>query len=155
VAWGTTEGEASLAVTLFDGSDFVMEYNRPMFRCARIGFVAALAIAVGSVPLVLDQCAATCEMHHESVASTPACHHSGATGAHLRRTPQPCGHDHNGTSVTPDGGSIPTIRNLAMGTAIVPMPISPALVASSQTLHAHAPPGPSPQFDRRSLTLRI
>ena len=126
-----------------------------MFRGARIALVAVLAIAVASVPLILDQCAATCEMHHETVASTPACHHSGTASAHLGQTPQPCGHDHNGTSVTPDGGSIPTIRNFVMGTAIVLMPISPALVGTSQTLHTHAPPGPLPQFDRRSLTLRI
>jgi len=126
-----------------------------MFRGARIALVAVLAIAVASVPLILDQCAATCEMHHETVASTPACHHSGTASAHLGQTPQPCGHDHNGTSVTSDGGSIPTIRNFAMGTAIVLMPISPALVGTSQTLHTYAPPGPLPQFDRRSLTLRI
>ena len=88
-----------------------------MFRGARIALVAVLAIAVASVPLILDQCAATCEMHHETVASTPACHHSGTATPHLGQTPQPCGHDHNGTSVTPDGGSIPTVRNVAMGTA--------------------------------------
>ena len=126
-----------------------------MLRSARIALVPVLAIAIAAVPLILDQCAATCEMHHETVASTPACHHSGTASAHLGRTPQPCGHDHSGSSVTPDGGSIPTVRNFAMGTAIALMPLTPALVATSQTLHTHAPPGPSPQFDRRSLTLRI
>ena len=126
-----------------------------MLRGARIALVAVLAIAVASLPLILDQCAATCEMHHDTVASTPACHHSGTGSAHLWQTPQSCGHDHNDISVTSDSGSIPTVRNVAMGAGIVLMPIIPALVATSQTVYTHAPPGPAPQFDRRSLTLRI
>jgi len=77
-----------------------------------------LAIAVASVPLILDQCAATCEIHHDTVASTPACHDSGTGSAHLGQTPQSCGHDHNGTSVTSDGGSIPTVWSFAIGPAI-------------------------------------
>ena len=133
----------------------MLGYNRIMFRCARMGFVAVLAIAVGSVPMVLDQCAATCEMHHASVASTPACHHSGTTGAHLGQTPGACGHDHNSTSVSPDNGSVPTIRSSSTGVALFVTVTNLSVAATPQNVRTHAPPGPSPQLDRRSLTLRI
>jgi hypothetical protein len=143
------------AAPVGDGVGRLIGYNRGMFRGGRVGLVAVLAIAIASVPLLLDQCAATCEMHHESVASAPSCHHSGTASAHLGQMPGTCGHDHNGTTVTVENGSIVSIRGVAMGVAIVMMPISPAMVAAPQAVHTHAPPDAPPSRDRRSLTLRI
>ena len=127
-----------------------------MLRSVRIGFVLALAVAVASVPLMLDQCAATCEMHHETVASTPVCHHSGSTGAHLGQTPGSCGHDHNSTSVTPDDGSAPNIRTASTSVTVFVTPTILTAAATPHTVQAHDPPGlDNQQFDRRALPLRI
>ncbi len=139
-----------------DASGVVMRYNRGMLRSARIGFVLALAVAVASVPLMLDQCAATCEMHHETVASTPVCHHRGSTGAHLGQTPGSCGHDHNSTSVAPDDGSAPNIRTARTSVTVVVTPTILTAATTPQRIQAHDPPGlDGQQFDRRALPLRI
>ena len=42
-----------------------------MFRATRMATAAVLALAVAALPVVLDRCAASCEMHHDTVASTP------------------------------------------------------------------------------------
>jgi hypothetical protein len=127
-----------------------------MFRKSRVVLAAVLAVAVAAVPLMLDQCSATCEAHHDSVASTPACHHTGTTTAfHVGHAPNSCGHDHNGTLVTADNGLTATSRPFVASVAVVAIPVNPAL-AISQHLRTHAPPGPeSTLLDRRSLPLRI
>ncbi len=133
-----------------------MRYNQVMLRWARIGFVVALAVVVASVPLLLDQCASTCEMHHETIASTPACHHSGSTGAHLGQMPGSCGHDHNTTSVTPDDGSVPNIHTVSTDVAVFLTPTILTVTATPHTVPAHDPPClDDQQFDRRALPLRI
>jgi hypothetical protein len=143
-------------MTLGDDTNLLIGYNRHMFRCTRIGFIAVLALAVGTLPLMLDQCAATCETHHETVASTPACHHSGATGAHLGQTPGSCGHGHNSASITPDNGSIPNLRDFSTGVAVFVTPTSLTVAATPQTVRTYAPPGlDDQQFERRALPLRI
>lgn len=114
-----------------------------------------LVIAVGAVPLMLDQCTATCEAHHNSVAITPACHHTASTGSHLGHAPNSCGHDHNGTLVTADNGLTLTSRPLVASVLVVGIPVNPA-VATSRHLHTHAPPGAaSTLLDLRSLPLRV
>lgn len=127
-----------------------------MFRKLRVVLAAVLALAVASLPLMLDQCSATCEAHHDSVASTPACHHSGTTTAlHLRHAPNSCGRDHNGTLVTADNGLTAPSRPLVASVAVLAIPVNPA-VAINQHLRTHAPPGPaSTLLDRSSLPLRI
>ena len=126
-----------------------------MFRTMRVVLAAVLAVAVGTVPLMLDQCTATCEAHHDSVASTPACHHAVSTGFHLGHAPNSCGHDHNGTLVTADNGLTLSSRPLVASVVVVAVPVNSA-VAISRHLHTHAPPGTaSTLLDRRSLPLRV
>jgi hypothetical protein len=127
-----------------------------MFRKSRVVLAAvlAVAVAVAVVPLMLDQCAATCEKHHDSVASMPACHHTG-TAFHVGHAPNGCGHDHNETLVTADNGLTTTSRPFVATVAVVAIPVNPA-VAISQHLRTHAPPGPaSTLLDRSSLPFRI
>jgi hypothetical protein len=127
-----------------------------MVRKTRVVLAAVLAVAVAAVPLMLEQCSAVCEAHHDSVASTPTCHHTGTTTAfHLGHAPNSCGHDHNGTLVTADNGLTPTSRPFVASVAVVAIPVNPA-VAISQHLRTHAPPGTaSTLLDGRSLPLRI
>src|ERR1700730_18125359 len=127
-----------------------------MFRRTRVVLAAVLAIAVGAVPLMLDQCAATCEAHHDSVASTPACHHhTDASIAHLGHAPTSCGHDYTGTLVTSDSGSAAARRPFVASVAIVTIPVDPATTVP-QNLRAHAPPGSvATLLAGRSLPLRI
>src|ERR1700682_1703784 len=71
-----------------------------MFRATKIAVAAVVALAMAVLPVVLDQCAGSCEAHRDTVASTPACHHTTSTGPHIAPVPIPCGHDHNGTAIT-------------------------------------------------------
>ncbi len=59
--------------------------------------LAALIVAVGSVPVVMDRCAAVCAAARAVVAATsaPACHHAESPGMRLERMPSPCGQDHD------------------------------------------------------------
>ena len=72
-----------------------MGYDGRVTRFSRIVCSAALALAVGAVPLVADWCAAVCESAHESgPTDAPACHHSASTTMHIGEVPTPCSHDH-------------------------------------------------------------
>jgi hypothetical protein len=127
-----------------------------MVRTTRVVLAAVLTVAVAALPLMLDQCSATCEAHHDSVASTPACHHTGTAAVLLvGHAPSPCGHDHNGTLVTADNGLTTTSRPLVASVAIVAIPVNSA-IAIKRYVHNHAPPGTaSTVLDRSSLPLRI
>ena len=128
-----------------------------MFRNSRVVLAAVLALAVATLPLMLDQCSAACEAHRDSVASTPACHHTGTTAAfHLGHAPNSCGHDHNGTLVTADNGlTTAASRPLVASVAVIAIPVNPA-AAINHHLRTHAPPGPgSTLLDRSSLPLRL
>ena len=97
-----------------------------MFRRTRVVLAAVLAIALGAVPLMLDQCAATCEAHQDSVASTPACHHhTDASIAHLGHALRSCGHDHTGTLVTSGSGSAQAHRPFVASVAVETIPLNP------------------------------
>jgi hypothetical protein len=126
-----------------------------MFRPAKLVLAAVLAITVGAVPLVLDQCAANCEAHQDSIAGTAACHHNAdASSAHLGHAPTSCAHDHTGTLGTSDTGFAPTSRAFVASVAIVPALVIPA-PTTRQTRRTRARPGPTPRLDRRSLPLRV
>jgi hypothetical protein len=127
-----------------------------MFRKMRIVVAAVLAVAVAAVPLMLDQCSATCEAHRATVSSTPACHHTGPTTPfRVGHTPNSCGHDHNGTLVTGDNGLTPSSRPLVAAVAAVASSLN-AAVAINRHLRTHAPPGAaSTPLGRSSLPLRI
>ena len=79
-----------------------------MFRATKIAVAAVVALAMAVLPVVLDQCAGSCEAHRDTVASTPACHHTTSTGTHIAHVPNPCAHDHNGTVITTANNPAPT-----------------------------------------------
>lgn len=75
-----------------------------MFRVTRVATALVLAVAVFTLPLALNECAATCELHQKSATAEPVCHHASPLIAKVGQWPMPCGHDHNGvvtTSATP------------------------------------------------------
>jgi len=125
-----------------------------MSRAANIATAAVLALAVAAMPILLDQCAESCEARHGTVASTPACHHAGSTGTRVGHVPLPCGHDHGAVSV-------PAVKSAPLSAvvdSIVPIQIVRASVTSAAAddhLSIHAPPGSSSALNTQSRRLRI
>lgn len=113
-----------------------------------------LAVSIALVPLILDQCATKCEMHQETVAGTPTCHHLGTTSPRFAQTPGTCGHDHTAAGVAPES-AIRTIHDFTTGVAFVTMPIAPVATLASDTIHTHGPPGPAVLSERFCVSLRI
>jgi len=57
-----------------------------------------LALAIAGVPLVMDQCAAACELARAGLtrtSSAPSCHHTPSPATRIGHTPNACGHDHH------------------------------------------------------------
>ena len=114
--------------------------------------VAALTAALGGLPIVLDQCAESCDAH--AAAAAPACHHTQTAGAHVGKAPAGCPHDHTVTigaavrwpSVLPD-----TFRALTLVAA--PDAVADTLV--SPISPAHIPPDRVTPLHARSLPLRV
>jgi hypothetical protein len=123
-----------------------------MMRSATAG---VLAIALATFSLVLDHCAASCEAHHEAVASTPSCHHASPAIPRIGRVPLPCGHDHTGTVVTTPNGAGTPLRTFNWTVAVLTAVVQPAGAAFDQTVPTHAPPGSPRTPDARSLPLRV
>jgi len=68
-----------------------------MARMVRASLTLCLVIAILAAPLVMDQCATSCELiHGNSAASAPTCHHVTAPAARIGTAPERCGHDHTG-----------------------------------------------------------
>jgi hypothetical protein len=73
-----------------------MGYDGNVTRLSRLTSAAALTVALGTVPLIADWCAAICESAHASATTgAPACHHSGSTASRIGEAPRPCSHDHH------------------------------------------------------------
>jgi len=122
-----------------------------MVRATKI----AVALAMAVLPAVLDQCAGSCEAHRDTIASTPACHHTTSTGTHIAHVPIPCGHDHNGTAITAANNPAPTGKAFHSIVAVDSRPTLVFPVAASLRVRPHSPPGSSLTLDRRSLPLRV
>jgi hypothetical protein len=68
---------------------------------ARALVAIVLTVACATLPLVLDQCAASCEAHSSATSTSgPSCHHAASTQARVGSVPAPCGHDHSGPATT-------------------------------------------------------
>ena len=127
-----------------------------MFLPMRMATAAVLALALAALPVVLDRCAESCDAHPHAIASTPSCHHATSTKTRIRQVPARCGHDHNGTAVTPALRATPAGRSVDSMVAAVGLPGSLAPVTFDRRVPIHAPPGPSSLTpDHRSLPLRI
>ncbi len=133
----------------------IIGYNQTMFRVIRMVTAALLAVALAVLPTVLDRCMATCEAHHDAVASTPSCHHTTSTATRIGQVPLPCGHDHHLAAVTSARSAAPTGRSLNSMAAIVPVTLPVLPDATERRRSPHSPRGSSLSLDRRSLPLRI
>src|SRR2546428_12366768 len=98
-----------------------------MSRAANIIIAAVLTLAVAGLPILLNQCAASCETQHEAAASAPSCHHASSTGTRIGHVPLLCGHDH-------DGALVPAVKSAPPSGAfesIVPIQIARAPFVSA------------------------
>jgi hypothetical protein len=126
-----------------------------MFRAMRFATAVALALAVAALPVVLDQCAESCEAHRDAIASTPECHHATPAGTPIKQVPTRCVHGHNGTAATSAQGSTPADRSLESVAAAFELPAFLTLTLSVRRAPTHDPPGPSSPPPSRFLPLRI
>jgi hypothetical protein len=126
-----------------------------MFRATKIAVAAALALAMAVLPVVLDQCAGSCEAHRDTIASTPACHHTTSTGTHTAHVPIPCGHDHNGTAITTANKPAPTGTAFHSVVAVESRPTLVSHAGAGLRGRPHSPPSSALTLDRRSLPLRV
>src|SRR3984893_12855968 len=114
-----------------------------MFRATKMAVAAVVTLAMAVLPVVLDQCAGSCEAHRHTMASTPACHHTTSTGTHIAHVPIRSGHDHNGTGITAANNPAPTGKAFDSIVAVDSQPplVSPA--AESLRVRPHSPPSSS------------
>ena len=90
-----------------------LRYDPMVTRLLRNIAAAVLVVAVTSMPLLADWCAASCEAARQ--AGHAACHHSSTSLPHIGQEPVPCGHDHH-----------PLVLIAASATSFVPrIPSSP------------------------------
>jgi hypothetical protein len=126
-----------------------------MSRVTRIATAIVLGLAVAALPVVLDRCAESCEAHREAVASTPSCHHTASTATRIGQVPTPCGHDHNGTTVTAARNTAPTGRAFDVIVAVDSVRAALPPDSSDRRVPEHSPPGSSLSISVRSLPLLI
>ena len=126
-----------------------------MFRATKVAVAAVVALAMAVLPVVLDQCAGSCEAHRDTVASTPACHHTTSSGTHIAHVPIPCAHDHNGTVITAANNPAPTGTAFHSVAAVDSRPTLVSPAAASLRVRPHSPPSSALTLDRRSLPLRV
>lgn len=126
-----------------------------MLRVRKVLVATALALAIAGLPVILDQCAESCDAHNVTASMTPPCHHVVAAGTHFTKAPTACGHDHTGSAFTAVKSFAPTDRAFAMAAiaagivAIMPAPPDDVRFAPTAPLHA------SPPLFARSLPLRV
>ena len=121
----------------------------------RAGTALALVVAIVVVPLVLDQCAAACELARAGLLASPApsCHHAPSSAASIGHAPQRCGHDHNMARMTASDTS-PLPRALVSRVASASVSTT-ADAAPPTPVHARAPDLPPDLGLHASSPLRI
>jgi hypothetical protein len=120
----------------------------------RVVTALVLAMALAGSPVVLEQCAASCDTHQASLETTPSCHHAKAASPHIGDTPARCGHDHNGTAIAATNARV----DLSASNAVLPGIIALTHLASGVTtrlLPTDSPPGSAADLHARALPLRI
>ena len=86
---------------------------------ARALVAVVLTVACATLPLVLDQCAASCEAHSPATSTSgPSCHHAASTPVRVGSVPAPCGHDHSGPVTTLTAAPSPIARTLISALAV-------------------------------------
>ena len=124
-----------------------------MFRLMRVAVAAVVAVAIITLPLALDRCAESCDVH--TLATVPECHHAASTGAHFAPAPQSCGHDHSGTAVLAAKNAASSERAFD-ATLAVPSPFTLAPhVSGIARVTPHSSPGPPSALAGGFLPLRV
>ena len=131
---------------------------RRMSWRTRASVAAVLAIAFATAPMVLDQCAASCDLAHalEAAGSTPACHDvAGSATVRIGHVPQACGHDHGATITTLTVPPAPLTRAFTPVVAVVTSQASDewATATGFPSLFASSPHDPPSRH--LSVSLRI
>jgi hypothetical protein len=126
-----------------------------MFRTARGAIAAVLGLAIAVLPVVLDQCAGSCEAHQQIAVSTPECHHAASTGTHVSPAPSPCGHNHNAATLSAAKDAAPAGRAFGVEAAIDHEAAIVFAPVAGLRVRPHSPPDSSPTLERRSLPLRV
>jgi hypothetical protein len=124
-----------------------------MAGAVRIATAAALMAALACLPIVLDQCSASCEAHQVDAAAPP-CHHVHGSAARIGHAPAACDHDHSASIGALQGApSVPqhSIDTVALAAAQMPPANGQAWAAASM----HAPPGPTGSIHASALPLRV
>jgi hypothetical protein len=120
----------------------------------RAAAAVLVVFAVAALPIVIDHCTESCEMHRSAPVAAPTCHHAASSSAHIGAVPVPCGHDHQIVFATATASIAE--RNVASAlSAVMPtahQPIAPA--ANGDASHAGSPP-PAVIGDRPTLHLRV
>src|SRR5712691_7190263 len=123
----------------------------------RASMACVLAVAFATAPLVIDQCAASCDLARAANASTsaPTCHHTSSATAHIGHPPKGCGHDHSGVGSTLTVAAPTVLRALSSTLAVVATPASVNLEALGRADSVFASPPLIPTLHRLSVSLRI
>src|SRR5262252_1776379 len=92
-----------------------------MSSLMRASTALTMALVVGVLPLVLDQCAASCGVHQISTrnAARPACHHLSDSTRRVESRPTSCGHDHGAAAATLVTNALASERGAAPAAAVV------------------------------------
>jgi hypothetical protein len=117
-----------------------------------------LAVAFAAAPVVLDQCAASCDLSHAlaAVASAPTCHHAaGSATVRIGHAPRACGHDHRATITTLTVSSAPVTWTLTPVVAVVTSQASDQPAAPTGFPGPSASPPHDPLARHLSVSLRI
>lgn len=99
-----------------------------------------LVLAIAALPLVMDQCAAACELARADVAtsSAPNCHHTSSPVAKVGQAPRHCGHEHQMARLTA-ADATPAPRALASGLAMVSGSMTVDALPPTTRIDARAP----------------
>jgi hypothetical protein len=116
-----------------------------------------LTIAFATAPMVLDQCAASCDVASATDTATPApaCHHATSPTVHIGQAPRGCGHDHRSIVAALTTSAAPIAPTLASLVAVVTSQSLAEIAAANR----FAAPSASPPRDllpqHLSVSLRI
>jgi hypothetical protein len=131
---------------------------RGMSWRTRASVAAVLAIAFATTPVVLDQCAASCDLARalEAAGSMPTCHDAaGSTTARIGHARQACGHDHGATVTILTAPPTPVTRALAPVVAAVTSQASDEWATATSFPGLSASPPHDPLSRHLSVSLRI
>ena len=128
-----------------------------MLALVRAATAAFVAVALAALPVLLDRCETSCDVHRAAAAAaaSPSCHHGPPPGSRVGGSPAPCGHDHSGTVATAAVGAASPTRGGASIVADVAPATASAHAAVVRFVRTHAPPGLLTAFPPTPLPLRI